>query len=124
MRARLNSVILPGTTHDGQKCLTTLYKLTELKQQKERIVGGKNIAYISSCPTRLRVGDRVIAVFKENSDVKKRSNPYYSGIVAEPPYEANKYRYLIFFDIGKDRKCTELGFFPYNPSLSGFPRLK
>ncbi|KAK9874154.1 hypothetical protein WA026_002510 [Henosepilachna vigintioctopunctata] len=102
VRARLNSILLPGTAYDGQKCVTTLYKLIELKQQKERVVEGKSIAYIKCSSTRLRVGDRVIAVFKEISmgETKKRSNPYYPGIVAEPPYEANKFRYLIFFDIG------------------------
>ncbi|KAL3271245.1 hypothetical protein HHI36_021737 [Cryptolaemus montrouzieri] len=102
VRARLNNVLLPGSIHEGQKCTTTLYKLIELKQQKERAVEGKSIAYINAATTKLRVGDRVIAVFKENTlgEAKKRSNPYYPGIVAEPPYEANNYRYLIFFDIG------------------------
>ncbi|XP_044762836.1 histone-lysine N-methyltransferase eggless isoform X2 [Coccinella septempunctata] len=108
VRARLNNVLLPGSIHDGQKCMTTLYKLTELKQQRERVVGGKNIAYINPCPTRLRVGDRVIAGFKEGSGANKKANPYYPGVVAEPPYEANKYRYLIFFDIGYSQ------YVPYN----------
>ncbi|XP_045465394.1 histone-lysine N-methyltransferase eggless isoform X2 [Harmonia axyridis] len=108
VKARLSSMLMPGAMHDGQKCMTTLYKLTELKQQRERIIVGKNLAYFNACKTRLRVGERVIAVFKETNEAKKRSNPYYPGVVAEPPYEANKYRYLIFFDIGYSQ------YVPYN----------
>ncbi|RZC42438.1 Pre-SET, SET, and/or MBD domain containing protein [Asbolus verrucosus] len=104
IKARLKGVLPPGTVHNGQPSTGTLYKVTELKQHKERIVDGKNIASMKHSKIRLETGTRVIAVFKEigpTGEVRKaRHDPYYPGIVAEPPVAQNKYRYLVFFDIG------------------------
>ncbi|KAJ8953721.1 hypothetical protein NQ314_007331 [Rhamnusium bicolor] len=104
IRARLQAVIAAGTAYNGQNYEIAHYKLVELKQQKERLLIGKNIAYMTFSKVRLPVGTRVISVFKELSNIgetkKPRHDPYYAGIVAEQPFEGNKYRYLIFFDIG------------------------
>lgn len=73
-----------------------MYKLIELKQQKERILNGKSLAYLTFSRVRLPVGTRVISVFKEINNVgetkKPRHDPYYAGVVAEQPFEGNKYR--------------------------------
>ncbi|KAJ8917329.1 hypothetical protein NQ315_002351 [Exocentrus adspersus] len=104
IRARLQAVITPGTSYNGQTYDMTYYKLVELKQQKERLVTGKNMAYMAYSNVRLPVGTRVISVFKEMSNIgemkKTRLDPFYVGIVAEQPFEGNRFRYLIFFDIG------------------------
>uniref|UniRef100_A0A6P7FBF2 Histone-lysine N-methyltransferase eggless n=1 Tax=Diabrotica virgifera virgifera TaxID=50390 RepID=A0A6P7FBF2_DIAVI len=104
IRARLQTKIPAGVPHNGKVYPTTLYKLVELKQQKERLINGKYIAQLHHSRERLLiVGTRVISVFRESStdEMKKsRTDPYYAGIVAEQPFEGNKYRYLIFFDIG------------------------
>lgn len=96
IRARLQSVILAGSTYNGQTYETTHYRLIELKQQRERILTGKNMAYMTFSKVRLPVGTRVLSVFKELSnagDVKRpRHDPFYPGIVAEQPVEGNKYR--------------------------------
>lgn len=109
LRARLMLVLPKGSTWNGQVLVKTMYRMVELKKQTERIVNGKNIAYFNPCPTRLKVGDRVIAVFNEPTNsssepqtlrTKRTTNPFYPGIIGEPPYAANKYRYLVFLDIG------------------------
>ncbi|CAG9830658.1 unnamed protein product [Diabrotica balteata] len=112
IRARLQTKIPPGVSHNGEVYSTTLYKLVELKQQKERLINGKYIAQLHHSRNRLLpVGTRVISVFRECSTegVKKpRTDPYYAGIVAEQPFEGNKYRYLIFFDIGYSQYVSYL----------------
>jgi histone-lysine N-methyltransferase SETDB1 len=105
IKARLKAVLPPGTLYMGHPSLATLYKVLELKQHKERFVDGKSIASMKHSRVRLETGTRVIAVFKEIGSAgevrkTKRHDPYYPGIVAEPPVAQNKYRYLIFFDIG------------------------
>ncbi|KAG5879504.1 hypothetical protein JTB14_004729 [Gonioctena quinquepunctata] len=105
IRARLQVIIPPGTPHNGLTYSMDYYKLIELKQQKERLLNGKSIAYLSFSRVRLPVGTRVISVFKETGNImggtkKPRHDPYYAGIVAEQPFEGNRFRYLIFFDIG------------------------
>ncbi|XP_074026625.1 histone-lysine N-methyltransferase eggless [Leptinotarsa decemlineata] len=104
IRARLQLIIPPGTPHNGITYSTNFYRLIELKQQKERLLSGKSIAYLSFSKVRLPVGTRVISVFKETNNMgetkKPRHDPYYAGIVGEQPFEGNKFRYLIFFDIG------------------------
>lgn len=72
-----------------------MYKMVELKQQKERVLNGKNIAYLTFSKVRLPVGTRVISVFKELNNLENKRpkhDPYYAGIVAEQPFEGNKYR--------------------------------
>ncbi|CAG9861595.1 unnamed protein product [Phyllotreta striolata] len=104
IRGRLQHVINPGTIYNGQMYTTVHYKLVELKQQKERIVTAKQMAFWEPSKVSLPVGTRVISAFKETGispNVKKpKLDPYYAGVVAEQPFEGNRYRYLIFFDIG------------------------
>lgn len=63
-----------------------------------KIVNGKQLAYAQPCPVRLDVGTRVIAVFKDETSLKRDS--FFTGVVAEPLCHANSYRYLVFFDDG------------------------
>ncbi|XP_041970175.1 histone-lysine N-methyltransferase eggless [Aricia agestis] len=59
-------------------------------------VSGRHLAYSTPADTRMIIGTRVIALFKD-AGIKE----YYSaGIVAEVPNPVNNYRYLIFFDDG------------------------
>ncbi|CAH1979497.1 unnamed protein product [Acanthoscelides obtectus] len=98
VRARLTQIINPVPSNMG-----VCYKMTELKQQKERFVNGRSVAYLNASKVRLPVGTRVISEFKETTgfgEKKPKHNLYYAGIVAEQPFEGNNFRYLIFFDIG------------------------
>nr|CAH7718794.1 unnamed protein product [Callosobruchus chinensis] len=98
VRARLTHIISPIAPSMGIG-----YKMTELKQQKERFVNGRSVAYLKASKVRLPVGTRVISVFKETNafgEKKVKHDLYYAGIVAEQPFEGNNFRYLVFFDIG------------------------
>ncbi|XP_049824476.1 histone-lysine N-methyltransferase eggless isoform X2 [Aethina tumida] len=98
IRARLSTSIPVGQEVNGNVYDDVHYRLTELKQQRDRIVNGKQIAYMTPSSVRLVIGTRVLAMFTE--ETKKQNHPYYPGIVGESPHIGNKYRYLIFFDIG------------------------
>lgn len=90
IRARLIQVI-PSTIHNSP----TMYKVVELKQQRERVLIGKNLAYMNHSTVRLPVGTRVISMFKELNNIgekKTRHDPYYAGIVAEQPFIGNRWR--------------------------------
>ncbi len=77
----------------GQKVLRT----------QSKILQPRFLAYADPAPVRLPVGTRVIAVYRDPSE-ESASGPaphtYYSGVVAEPPKNMNRFRYLIFFDDG------------------------
>lgn len=96
IKARLKSIVSSGTVVNGAPITTPHYKMLELKQHKERIVNGKTVASMKSSKIRLETGTRVIAAFKEvgtTGEIKKpRHDPFYPGIVAEPPVAQNKYR--------------------------------
>ncbi|KAF7266513.1 hypothetical protein GWI33_020194 [Rhynchophorus ferrugineus] len=114
IKARLQQIISSNEIFRGQSYPETHYRLIELKQQKERIVCGKQLASVSSCKSRLSVGTRVISIFKSevtnSPNVKRpRIDPYYAGVVGEHPVESNKYRYLIFFDIGYAQYVPHFG---------------
>ncbi|CAG9770061.1 unnamed protein product [Ceutorhynchus assimilis] len=103
IKARLLELFGPGDKYKDHTFTAPHYRLVELKQQKERLIDGKLLAYMQSCGSRLVVGTRVIAKFKElNNSAQKqpKSDPYYAGVVGEHPCKSNAYRYLIFFDIG------------------------
>lgn len=92
IRARLIQII-PPSGHNSTT--STMYKVVELKQQRERVLIGKNLAYMSHSKVRLPVGTRVISLFKELNNLgekKTRHDPYYAGIVAEQPFVGNKWR--------------------------------
>ncbi|XP_045118672.1 histone-lysine N-methyltransferase eggless-like isoform X3 [Portunus trituberculatus] len=66
-----------------------------------RIIPGRQLAYYEPCATRIPVGTRIIAKYKDDDPKNTTiSGSFYVGIVAEIPTVANKYRYLIFFDDG------------------------
>ncbi|XP_060533636.1 histone-lysine N-methyltransferase eggless isoform X2 [Cylas formicarius] len=113
IKARLQQVIPPNTNYNGQVWPATTYRLVELKQQRERLLSGKDVAYMTACKSRLAVGTRVISVFKDSNQLveakQPKSDPYYAGIVGEHPVESNKYRYLIFFDIGYSQYVSHSG---------------
>ncbi|ENN72278.1 hypothetical protein YQE_11077, partial [Dendroctonus ponderosae] len=104
IKARLQQIIPARSAYKGQFYKRTHYRLVELKQQHERILEGKYVAYLGPCKSRLTVGSRVLSQFKETNAVaqgkRPRAVPYYAGVVGEHPVENNHFRYLIFFDIG------------------------
>ncbi|XP_018016350.2 LOW QUALITY PROTEIN: histone-lysine N-methyltransferase SETDB1-like [Hyalella azteca] len=81
-------------------------------QAEMKELTGRQLAYEYQCATRLVVGTRVIARFRDEEkngrkDDQKNgrhdtssTNGFYVGIVAEVPTVANKFKYLIFFDDG------------------------
>ncbi|CAG7837328.1 unnamed protein product [Allacma fusca] len=72
------------------------------KVTEERVVNCRHIAYFEPVKYVIPVGCRVIA---RNLDKTVTGNFLFAGIVAEPPKEANKNRYLIFFDDGIASYC-------------------
>ncbi|XP_064090855.1 LOW QUALITY PROTEIN: histone-lysine N-methyltransferase SETDB1-like [Macrobrachium nipponense] len=82
----------------------TLYKIRYNRTKGgglPRVIPGRQLAYAGKCPTRIPVGTRVIAKYKDEDPKNSTiSGSFYVGIVAEIPTAANKYRYLIFFDDG------------------------
>ncbi|XP_075463680.1 histone-lysine N-methyltransferase SETDB1 isoform X3 [Ascaphus truei] len=60
------------------------------------LLSGNHVAYDSHpAPDKLSVGSRVVAKYKDGNQVW-----LYAGVVAEPPSNKNKMRFLIFFDDG------------------------
>ncbi|XP_022904964.2 histone-lysine N-methyltransferase eggless [Onthophagus taurus] len=82
------------------------YEITIVSRQKtiKRMVTGKELAYSTPCNVQIGLGTRVIAVFRESTNMgemkKNKKCSFYPGIIAEPLQLSNKYRYLIFFDDG------------------------
>ncbi|XP_053330692.1 histone-lysine N-methyltransferase SETDB1 [Spea bombifrons] len=67
------------------------------------LLSGNHIAYdYHPLPEQLFVGSRVVAKYKDGNQVW-----LYAGIVAEPPSNKNKMRYLIFFDDGYASYVTQ-----------------
>ncbi len=54
---------------------------------------GKSIAFPIICQFRFVIGERVIAVFKDETNQTVERFQFYSGTVAEPPKVMNKFRY-------------------------------
>lgn len=83
----------------------TLYKIRYNRNAKgsgtPHILPGRQIAYYDKCSTRIPVGTRVIAKYKDEDPKNSAvSGSFYVGVLAEIPTAANKYRYLVFFDDG------------------------
>ncbi|XP_042206255.1 histone-lysine N-methyltransferase eggless-like isoform X2 [Homarus americanus] len=83
----------------------TTYKIRYNRNAKgsglPRVMPGRQLAYINPCATRIPVGTRVIAKYRDEDPKNTTiSGSFYVGVVAEIPTAANKYRYLIFFDDG------------------------
>ena len=64
---------------------------------QKKLLKIKNVAYSSVSRVRLPVGTRCIGLFRETED---QPGAFYSGVVAEPPKQTNRNRYLVFFDDG------------------------
>ena len=64
---------------------------------QKKLLKVKNVAYSSVSRVRLPVGTRCIGVFRESED---QVGTFYSGVIAEPPKQTNRNRYLVFFDDG------------------------
>ncbi|XP_017010384.2 histone-lysine N-methyltransferase eggless [Drosophila takahashii] len=83
------------------------YKIRYLNTpyQMMKMVTARHMAYFEPPPVRLTIGTRVIAFFdgttlsrgKEKGVVQ---SAFYPGIIAEPLKQANRFRYLIFYDDG------------------------
>ena len=65
--------------------------------QTTKYLNSKQLAHHNELSTRIPVGERVIAVYK---DEDQEEGDFFPAIVAEAPKEANKNRYLVFFDDG------------------------
>ncbi|EDW49255.1 GM11794 [Drosophila sechellia] len=83
------------------------YKIRYLNTPYQMIktVTAKHIAYFEPPPVRLTIGTRVIAYFdgttlSRGKDKGVVQSAFYPGIIAEPLKQANRYRYLIFYDDG------------------------
>lgn len=75
----------------------TSYKIRYNRNAKSSgqtaIMTGRQLAYYASCPTRIPVGTRVIAKYRDDDPKNTTiSGAFYVGIVAEIPTAANKYR--------------------------------
>ena len=64
---------------------------------QKKLLKIKNVAFSSVSRVRLPVGTRCIGLFRESED---QAGAFYSGVVAEPPKQTNRNRYLVFFDDG------------------------
>ncbi|XP_075048650.1 LOW QUALITY PROTEIN: histone-lysine N-methyltransferase SETDB1-like [Mixophyes fleayi] len=78
------------------------------------LLSGNHIAYdYPPAPEKLFVGSRVVAKYKDGNQVW-----LYAGIVAEPPSNKNKMRFLIFFDDGYASYVTQSELYPVCRPLS------
>ncbi|KAH8283494.1 hypothetical protein KR018_004143, partial [Drosophila ironensis] len=83
------------------------YKIRYLNTPYQMIktVTAKHIAYSEPPRVRLTIGTRVIAYFDSTiltrgKDKGAVPSAFYPGIIAEPLKQANRYRYLVFYDDG------------------------
>lgn len=83
---------------NGKKELAYKVKYEGNKNNQYKTVNAKQLSYSTPSDVRLEVGVRVIAVFTEETQVRKDS--YFAGVIAEPMTAANGFRYLVFFDDG------------------------
>ena len=60
----------------------------------------RHIAYNVAATVKLQVGTRIIAVYIDPDAPPGAKKDFYAGIIAEPPKNMNKNRYLVFFDDG------------------------
>ncbi|KAH8370976.1 hypothetical protein KR093_005843, partial [Drosophila rubida] len=94
-----------STTVGGN--MVTSYKIKYLNTpyQMVKTVTAKHLAYFEPPPVRLTIGTRVIAYFNGNTLTRGKEkdvvpSAFYPGIIAEPLKQANRFRYLIFYDDG------------------------
>ncbi|XP_054270353.1 histone-lysine N-methyltransferase eggless isoform X2 [Macrosteles quadrilineatus] len=104
VHCRILEVIPRNPTENDPSTETYRVRIENVKKNSVRTVTGKYLAYPTPARVQLRVGVRVIAIFKEEEDSVTKDN-YYVGVIAEPPKSMNKYRYLVFFDDGYTQYC-------------------
>lgn len=68
-----------------------------MKKNAVRTVTGKYLAYPTPARVQLKVGVRIISIFKEEEDSAVVKQNYYVGVIAEPPKSTNKYRWELPF---------------------------
>uniref|UniRef100_A0A2C9KBL5 Tudor domain-containing protein n=1 Tax=Biomphalaria glabrata TaxID=6526 RepID=A0A2C9KBL5_BIOGL len=66
-----------------------------------KVLPGKHVAYRDSIAYFIKVGTRVVAVYKEED----AANSFYAGVIAEAPSAKNNRRFLVFFDDGYAQYC-------------------
>ncbi|EDW01619.1 histone-lysine N-methyltransferase eggless [Drosophila grimshawi] len=83
------------------------YKIKYLNTpyQMVKTITAKHLAYFEPPPVRLTIGTRVIAYFNGSTLSRGKEkcvvpSAFYPGIIAEPLKQANRFRYLIFYDDG------------------------
>ena len=82
-----------GKTKERQR----QYKVCFEEDKTSKFVSGKQLAYSSELSVRVPIGSRVIAVYKDEDE---ETGDFFPAVIAECPTEANKNRYLVFFDDG------------------------
>ncbi|KAH8253248.1 hypothetical protein KR032_004503, partial [Drosophila birchii] len=94
-----------STAINGNTMKSYKIKYLNTPYQMIKTVTAKHLAYFEPPPVRLTIGTRVIAYFdgttlSRGKDTGTVQNAFYPGIIAEPLKQANRYRYLIFYDDG------------------------
>ncbi|XP_017022407.1 histone-lysine N-methyltransferase eggless isoform X2 [Drosophila kikkawai] len=94
-----------STAINGNTMKSYKIKYLNTPYQMIKTVTAKHIAYFEPPPVRLTIGTRVIAYFdgttlSRGKDSGTVQSAFYPGIIAEPLKQANKLRYLIFYDDG------------------------
>ncbi|XP_068146589.1 histone-lysine N-methyltransferase eggless [Drosophila tropicalis] len=97
-----------STTVGGNTVQSFKIKYLNTPYQMVKTVTAKHIAYFEPPPVRLPIGTRVIAYFDGSTLIRGRErkergvvqSAFYPGIIAEPMKQANRFRYLIFYDDG------------------------
>ncbi|XP_034105624.1 histone-lysine N-methyltransferase eggless [Drosophila albomicans] len=94
-----------STTVGGNLVKSYKIKYLNTPYQMVKTVTAKHLAYFEPPPVRLTIGTRVIAYFNGNTLTRGKEkdvvpSAFYPGIIAEPLKQANRFRYLIFYDDG------------------------
>ncbi|EDW60056.2 LOW QUALITY PROTEIN: uncharacterized protein Dvir_GJ21082 [Drosophila virilis] len=94
-----------STTVGGNLVKSYKIKYLNTPYQMVKTVTAKHLAYFEPPPVRLTIGTRVIAYFNGSTLSRGKEkgvvpSAFYPGIIAEPLKQANRFRYLIFYDDG------------------------
>ncbi|KAH8413877.1 hypothetical protein KR222_011270, partial [Zaprionus bogoriensis] len=94
-----------STTVGGNMVKSYKIRYLNTPYQMVKTVTAKHLAYFEPPAVRLTIGTRVIAYFNGNTLSRGKEkgvvpSAFYPGIIAEPLKQANRFRYLIFYDDG------------------------
>ncbi|XP_059172104.1 histone-lysine N-methyltransferase SETDB1-B-like isoform X2 [Physella acuta] len=67
----------------------------------QKVLPGKHVAYREPITFFIRVGTRVVALYREDD----APSSFYAGVIAEAPSIKNNRRFLVFFDDGYAQYC-------------------